>query len=244
MPRPVPNKDIYQIVVNNCFKIWFEWNFCFWWLKRSTVIITIKHHVASNSWNTINPLIAIVNLNWAFQNDKMINFKMLFVGGSYVAVLSPSPKPSPKRTMTPKVFKLMTDVFSVFHHKHFRVICQMGPGKISIASHQNYLFLTLSVGKLSNCSYSSCKEGKELSEKAQTAFACRHLDIISGTSSCDPEKPILCEMLRFVQYLLIWNRFLHTIFQERFERSLTRGWHEKPNWKDTPVWRWSGGLST
>ena len=137
---PVPNKDIYQIFVNNCFKIWFEWNFCFWWLKRSTVIITIKHHVASNSWNTINPLIAIVNLNWAFQNDKMINFKMLFVGGSYVAVLSPSPKPSPKRTMTPKVFKLMTDVFSVFHHKHFRVICQMGPGKISIASHQNYLF--------------------------------------------------------------------------------------------------------
>ena len=46
------------------------------------------------------------------------------------------------------------------------------------------------------CSSLPCKEGKDLSDKCNTVFTCRHLDLVKGGPACQPQSPILCEDIR------------------------------------------------
>ena len=50
------------------------------------------------------------------------------LGGKHGMNASPSPKASTKFDSTKKVYYLGDDQYSVFHHKHYRVICQLGTG--------------------------------------------------------------------------------------------------------------------
>ena len=48
----------------------------------------------------------------------------------------------------------------------------------------------------SACASHLCKDGKELSDRSQKDFTCRHLNLVKEGSACQPQSPINCESIR------------------------------------------------
>ena len=61
---------------------------------------------------------------------------VIIAGGKKIA--GQSPQTSPKNEVTKKVYSIGHQIYSVFNHKHFRIVCQIRPG-----SYWPVLFLTL-----------------------------------------------------------------------------------------------------
>ena len=65
-----------------------------------------------------------------------------------------------------------------------------------------------------SCSNHVCKQGKELSDKNNTTFTCRHLDLVKEGPVCQPQSPILCETIRYTTVVIeqkhnfnVWSKF-------------------------------------
>ena len=46
------------------------------------------------------------------------------------------------------------------------------------------------------CSSPLCKDGKELKDRCDSVFTCRHLDLVKEGPACQPQSPIRCEDIR------------------------------------------------
>ena len=99
-----------------------------------------------------------------------------------------------------KVYSLGDHLFSVFNHKHFRIVCQQGLGNYNDQTCMH--IAQIQPGKPSVCTSPSCFEGKELNDKSSTLFMCRHLELISTSPPSIPEKAILSEDLKCVSNLM------------------------------------------
>ena len=55
---------------------------------------------------------------------------MAYLGGTHGTVTSPSPSPRVGTKLDPskKMYSLGCDLYSVYHHKQYRVTCQLGTG--------------------------------------------------------------------------------------------------------------------
>ena len=121
--------------------------------------------------------------------------KCLNLGGKRDVRQSPNAKPEAAK----KVYHLGEDMFSVYHHKHFRVVCQFGPGMAEFHNRFNAglnksSFMIFIDDKA--CSSLPCRDGKDLMDRSETAFTCRHLDLVKQGPACQPESPIFCEDIR------------------------------------------------
>ena len=52
------------------------------------------------------------------------------------------------------------------------------------------------------CSSQPCKEGKELSDRCNSPFTCRHIELVKKGPACPPQSPILCESIRYTHRLV------------------------------------------
>ena len=115
---------------------------------------------------------------------------------------SPTVPQSPTVTTRPsvaakKVYSLGDDMFSVYHHKHYRVVSQLGSGRVNILSlYKLTMAYWLSFLGEAACSSQQCKEGKELSDRCNSTFTCRHIELVREGPASPPQSPILCETLR------------------------------------------------
>ena len=112
-----------------------------------------------------------------------------------------SPKSITRNEKPQKVYILDNDSqsYSVHNNKHYRLLCQLTPGKIICM----FLYMGLyciSLGELPFCGFKTCQQGRELSEKSQSDFTCRHIDLVRSSESCVPEKPIQVADVRWVKF--------------------------------------------
>ena len=111
-----------------------------------------------------------------------------------------------------KVYAIDNGVYSVHNNKHFRIVCQIGAGSWSI----DLCFILKRIADNASCTFPSCKSGKELSDKANRIFSCRHLDFFRERPPLQPEMPILCETIRYATLLLpIMMILFQCFFSER-----------------------------
>lgn len=54
----------------------------------------------------------------------------MIIGGQ--TVVSPSPQKTSKNEAAKKVYSMENQIYSVFHHKHFRTVCQFGSGRFKV----------------------------------------------------------------------------------------------------------------
>ena len=54
----------------------------------------------------------------------------------------------------------------------------------------------MSLGETPQCTFKTCQAGKELCEKGQNVFRCRHTDLVANSSPCLPEKTISADLVR------------------------------------------------
>ena len=100
-----------------------------------------------------------------------------------------------------KVYILDNDAgtFSVHNNKQYRLVCQVTSGKSILIVYILGLKMYNNIGESPYCSFKTCQAGRELSEKSQSVFSCRHIELVRSSEPCAPLKAIQAAEVRWVR---------------------------------------------